>query len=83
MGYRVCQLILSITTYWIGEWQSQLGQAENSVIKNSIVINVCYKKKPCRNFRLDLGLIVLLLRYIRIIIKAYKKYKVCGRIYLS
>ena len=48
MGYRVCQLILPITTYWIGEWQSLritrkldgLGAA-----KNSIVTNVYYKKK--------------------------------------
>ena len=22
MGYKICQLILSITTYWIGDWQS-------------------------------------------------------------
>ena len=44
MGYRVCQLILPIKTYWIGEWQSlQINSWGRPICsKKHLVKRICF-----------------------------------------
>ena len=55
MGYRVCQLILPITTYWIGEWQSLQFTVGASRYFNSE--SVTKKKLACQLVSFDLNLL--------------------------